>query len=316
MTGRLLVDGVDVAAVYGVAIANGGLNSVVSWPPLKTPPSNDWQEFDGLELDLSAPVLNVQDISLPFVAVGMFARPSAFIAMLTEGSYHRFHWPELGLMKSLRLVQQSAYDYSARLATFTLKLTCDRVPDFDATLTCTPVRCVADTDDYTLDGVNFTNYGVRVLMGTLGELTHQPDVKPHLLRNIPTQPGAVYDGEGDVRFKVRDAKINCLARADCIEDLWRNMSCLLRDLTKPGERTIGIKVIESAVKCHYKSCSVSEFYADKQPWLKFAVTVAVTQPVCNFDENIVVSTESGAVLITQSTDSAINVLPTSNIIHV
>lgn len=316
MTGHLLVDRVDVAAVYGVAMTAGGLNSVLSWPPLKTPPSNDWQEDDGLDLDLTAPMLDVQEVSLPFVAVGVFTRLSAFMAMLATGSYHRFEWPEIGVRKVLRVVQQSALSYADNFTTFTLKLACDTPLKFDPAQTCVPVSCVAAADDYTLDGVNFRNYGVRVLMGTLGELIRQPDVKPHLLRNISTQPGAVYDPIGTVRFKSREAKINCLARADCIEDLWCNMSCLLRDLTKPGQRLVGITAIDSFVACHYKSCTVSEFFADKRPWLKFSVTVVVTQPVHGFDDEVVIATESGAVLTTQSTDSAINVLPTSNIIHV
>ena len=57
MINRLFIDGNDAYLQYGVYVTSGGFNELVAFPPLKSVDSNDWQEEDGVEADLSAPVL-------------------------------------------------------------------------------------------------------------------------------------------------------------------------------------------------------------------------------------------------------------------
>lgn len=52
MKNNLYIDGTDAFTRFGVFIAEGGHNEVVAFPALKAPEvSNDWAEYDGIEVD-------------------------------------------------------------------------------------------------------------------------------------------------------------------------------------------------------------------------------------------------------------------------
>lgn len=74
ITGRLYIDGDDAYKQYGVYVVKGGWNDLVAFPPLKTVPSNDWQEEDGIEADLSNPVLNTKEVQLKVAFSGTYSR--------------------------------------------------------------------------------------------------------------------------------------------------------------------------------------------------------------------------------------------------
>ena len=70
MKGRLYIDGKDAYSEYGVFVTEGGYNGVVAYPPLKSVKSNDWQEMDGIEVDLSAPKLDTRQFPMDFAFSG------------------------------------------------------------------------------------------------------------------------------------------------------------------------------------------------------------------------------------------------------
>ena len=86
MINRLFIDGNDAYLQYGVYVTSGGYNELVAFPPLKSVESNDWQEEDGVEADLSAPVLNTREVQVKFAFSGLFSRFCAFIELLSDGA--------------------------------------------------------------------------------------------------------------------------------------------------------------------------------------------------------------------------------------
>ena len=72
MSGKLYIDGYDVYKQYGVYVTDGGWNTLVAMPPLKDVEKNDWQDEDGIEADLSNPVLNTREVSITFGHFGRF----------------------------------------------------------------------------------------------------------------------------------------------------------------------------------------------------------------------------------------------------
>lgn len=273
MTGRLYIDGKDIYAEYGVYVVQGGWNELIAYPPLKAVDNNDWQEEDGIEADLSAPVLDTREIQLKVAFTGFDSRFLALIRHLSDGAYHTFDCRHIERTYRLRLVAQPNLAVAHALGTTTLKLA-DDFPLQDYTYK-KPASNMAAYNDYTFDGVNFTSYGVRVLKGTLDEVKKTPTVKTNLLRNISTQMGALYDGK-NVTYKSKDVKINCLMRADTLDELWRNYDALLYDLTRPNERKLWVKELNKNFPFYYKSCQVTEFYPTDKIWLQFALTVTFT----------------------------------------
>ena len=273
MTGRLYIDGKDVYTEYGVYVVKGGWNELIAYPPLKTVESNDWQEMDGIEADLSAPVLDTREIQLKVAFTGFDSRFFALIRHLSDGAYHTFDCRHIERTYRLRLVSQPNLSVAQALGAVTMKFA-DDFPLSGYTYK-KPASNVAAYDDYTFDGVKFTDYGVRVLKGTLDEVKKMPTVKTNLLRNISTQMGALYDGM-NVTYKSKDVKINCLMRADTLDELWRNYDALLYNLILPNTHNLWVRELNKEFPFYYKSCQVTEFYPTDKIWLQFVLTVTFT----------------------------------------
>ncbi len=273
MTGRLYIDGKDIYAEYGVYVVQGGWNELIAYPPLKAVDNNDWQEEDGIEADLSTPVLNSREISVKIAISGLHSRFNALIELLSDGAYHTFECAYIQRRYKLRLVSLSNIAVTKVLGTATLKFA-DDFPLLGYKYIA-PASNVASSDDYAFDGTPFTTYGVRVLKGTLDEVMKTPSVKTNLFRNIGTQAGAEYDGKR-VTYKSKDVKINCLMRANTLDELWRNYDALLYDLIRPNERKLWVKELDKSFPFYYKSCQVTEFYPTDKIWLQFTLTVTFT----------------------------------------
>lgn len=306
LTGRLYIDGNDAFSSYGVYVVEGGWNELIAFAPLKSVESNDWQEEDGIEADLSAPVLNTREVQLKVAFSGLFSRFFTLLELLSDGAYHTFECAYIGRTYRLRLVSQPNLSAARTLGTATLKLA-DDFPLSGYTYVA-PESSVRPYGDYTFDDVRLTDYGVRVLEGTLDEVRKSPNVKKNLLRNIDTQTGAVYDGR-NVTYSKKDVKVYCLMRAETLTELWRNYDALLYDLIRPGEHTLGVDDLEQEFSFYYKSCSVSEFYPDDKIWLEFTLTLTFTGDCRISEDDMVLATEDPIIVYTEDGGYAIEVMP-------
>ena len=185
MTGQLYIDGKDIYTDFGLCVT-GGYNDVVAFPPLKSVKSNEWQEEDGVEADLSSPVLNTRDISLKFVVWGSNKDGlGALIDLLSDKAYHTFYSASLHRKFRLRLVSHPNLEWATRFGFTTLKFA-DDFP-LDGYTYQPPVSNITSYGDYAIDDKLLTDYGVRVLKGALASIDKSPEVKKNLLRNIRTQ---------------------------------------------------------------------------------------------------------------------------------
>lgn len=302
MSGRFYIDGKDAFSEYGIYVQEGGYNELVAFPPLKAVTSNDWQEEDGIEPDLSEPTLNTKEFSLKIILSGKDYRWGGFIELLSDKAYHDFDFREIGRTRRVRLVSNPNTDLAMLLGFITIKLA-DDFP-LDGYAYKEPESTVSGSDNYELDGKPFSYYGVRVLEGTLDEIEKSPDVKTCLLRNIKKLNGALYDGE-KVTYKAKDVKINCLMKAASLTELWRNYDALLYNLVQPEQRMLYSDETGNEYPCHYKSCSVSEFYGSDKIWLKFTITLCFISFRLEDDE-FVLATETRDLVVTEDGEFAID----------
>lgn len=272
MTGRLLIDDVDVYTEYCVCVAEGGFNELAAFPALKEIDKNDWHEYDGIEPDLSAPVLNTKDVQMSFFLKGSVSNYISFIELLTNGVYHTFEC--LGREWTLRLVNAPNHRVIQPLELFTLKFADDYPLNGYSYLA--PSSTVRAAEDYKIDNKKFTDYGVRILEGSLAEVLKAAPEKQNLLRNIPSQSGVIYDGL-TVKLQSKDVKLNCLMRASTLSELWRNHNALLYDLIRPNERLLYVSHTNKSYKCYYKNSTVKSFYPDDKIWLEFTLTLTFTR---------------------------------------
>lgn len=307
LDGRLYIDGKDLYTCYGVCVALGGWNELIAMPPLKAVSYNDWQEEDGIEPDLSAPVLNSQEATISFIIKDAYSRFFALLNTLSDGSYHIFDCISIGRTYRLRLVSCGSLTVYREFAQVQMKFA-DDFPLSDYTYRL-PESTLSSDDRWTLDGRAFSDYGLRILQGSLSEVAKSADVKTNLLRNITTQQGAVYDPE-TVTYKSKDVKLYCLMTAPTCKALWRNYDALLYDLVRPDERLLGVSALEKDFPCYYKSCQVSEFFPDEdRAWLRFTLTLTFTRDFRITDDDMVLATEDDIIVFTEDGGFAIELAP-------
>lgn len=293
MIGRFYIDGKDAYSEYGIFIAEGGYNELLSFAPLKKVESNDWPEEDGQECDLSSPVLNTRELALKFAAHRVL-RVGAFMELLSDHAYHTFDFRTIGRTYRLRLASQSAFNLAGQLETFTLKFDNDfPLPDGYAYME--PQSDLVAQSGYELDGRSFADYGVYILKGSDAEIQKSPAVKQNLLQNLDSQHGATYDGEM-VAFQTKEVKLSCLMRAKSMTEFWRNYDALLYDLIRPGERSLYVDKTGYEYPCYYKACSTTQFHPVGRIWFQFNLTLVFTSFRVGDDEYLLASEDGEWVM--------------------
>lgn len=306
MIGRLEIDGTDAFAQFGVFVAQGGYRDLVAYPPLKQVQSVAWQECDGEEADLSAPVLDRHDCTVTFGFSGGFTRVFAFITYLGVGAYHDFNCLEIGRTFRLRMVGNPNLEQIENTGLFSVKFA-DDFPmfDFNNRMPSFQLPSPLPESDYAIGNfggatpfIPLSVFGITVLQGTLAEIMKAPDTKENMLRKVAVQPGAIYDPQL-VTYKSKDVRLNCLMRADDLATLWNGYDFFLHYLVQPGLRKLRVERMLRSYDCYYKSCSVQEFYPYDRIWLKFTVTLTFTgfHPE---DEPVLLCAENDDVLITEN----------------
>lgn len=274
MTGRLYIDGSDAWSSWRVLVADGGYEGIAAMPPLKSYESNDWHEEDGIEADLSAPVLDRKEASVQFLTLGGMADYYSFIDALEDGVYHEVNFAELGRTYKLRVVSYSNLTLCGKVWRFSVKF-CDDFPlsDYEYAAPSGGIA-YASGQGCRLDGKSLSQYGVTLLRDTTAGVALPASIKANLSRSVAEEAGLEYDGEGAVTRKQKEIRLSCLMRNSTLSGLWGCWDALLYDLTQAGARTLSIPGAGQVVECAYKSCEVSEVLP-RAAWIKFTLRLTV-----------------------------------------
>lgn len=285
LEGLLLIDGVDAYTAYKAVVVLGGHKGLLGWPSLKEVEVNNWHEEDGLEADLSSPVLASKEFPVDFYVFGADSvgidNLRSLVSALRDGSYHTMTFAQIGRSAKLRVVSFGEPDFcdGGLLVSITFA---DDFP-LGGYEYLSPSSSEPLSTDYQIDNTPFTAYGVRIIEGSLKSAVTMADVKPNLLRNISILPGVIYDDPAEdenatdttVRLAYREVVLRCCQKAPTLSAFWRNFDALLHDLSKPGARTLAVSATNSALTCHYVSQEVEDYSIDNGVFVKFSVTLAV-----------------------------------------
>lgn len=264
MIGTVIIDGINILTTYKVLLGKGSFKSVVGWPSLKPVSGNDWQEYDGFEPDLSNPCLDTRNLTLNFILHGDVTDIDAFYRFLGSVSPRTYNFTDIGRTLSLRLVSMPSIEYARDFHVMSCQFAADT--PLEGYTYVAPSSDLRTRNDYKIDGTPLSDYGVRVLKGSVQNIARRPDVKPLLIRNISNAQGATYDEnpvindtnnelgneyvtigntyngitgtwkrstiKGTTTYKERNIVLNCILYADTIAEAWQNYDALLYDLTK------------------------------------------------------------------------------------
>ena len=257
---NVTINGTDIWTAYGAYIFKDGYRELIQWPGLKNVTGNDWQEHDGFEPDLSDPRLDSRDLTITFVCNGAAGKIHEFYDFLLSEPVMTYTFGKIGRSYDLRVVSMPSLQYAERFNIISVGFACD--DPLAGYSPMTPSSSMPSDRSYVLDGRAITDYGIRVLKGTIAATAKQADVKPLLLRNISVIDGAEYDQNpvindangslpsseyntvgssidgvpgtwkqrkagGSVTKKARDITLHCLMTDTSLAGVWRNYDALL-----------------------------------------------------------------------------------------
>lgn len=299
MTGTLYINGKDAYNNYGVYLSHNSFNDLITLPAFKDLTTNDWQEEDGEEVDLSNPVLSARSVQLSF-NISDATKLDTFLAYLTEQPYRTFYFPILRRTYKLRLVAMASFQRCAELGIFSLKFS-DDFPPVVVPSTYTRAEITALKKQYdsavqyleqspstsllvpssglSLDGVDLARFGIYALKGIDNALGKAPEVKEALIRSSKQVAGQTYDKGGAVHFKALDLSLPLLMHPATIDAFWTQWTGLLTLLLAPELHTITYEPDGKKLTGYYKGAKVSSFdpHDPRGPWLQFQLTFRVTQ---------------------------------------
>ncbi|MDR1974836.1 MAG: hypothetical protein LBQ31_09250 [Bacteroidales bacterium] len=309
--GTLFIDGIDITQRYGVELLKGSYKSVFQYPELKPVETNNWWEDDGLEADLSNPVLDTQKIVLNFACKG--DKLDDFFDMLRNNVYHIFSFREFitsvqylsgrppryyYFQLTLRLDGESGRKAVQDLSSFSLTFYNDDSSAIDGGL----VENNLPETNFILDQHDLNIYGIQVLKGARIEVETQSSIKKNLLIDINSQSGIIYDGNGGVKQEARTLKLplymiynlggtTTTPAAGYFISQWQQF---IFDLVQPGARTLDTPY--GTVISYYKSANTSKFYRQGNTFIiLFEITLQILQ---TSDDALM--TENGQNLLTEA----------------
>lgn len=286
MTGRFKIDGKDAWTQWKVGVREGGYNQFVCFPAMKEVETNDWNEYDGLEADLTSPVGDGRTFVMDFFCSGTGSDMEAFLSYLrtpyvdgegvSHGVYHTLEGVEIGGRQvEARVVSLGSTGLGNMRPPllFSLTFADDSGFVYDDEIYIPPAPS-ADSSDYLIDGIPFTSFGIKMLEGTLDRVRSGSGVKDGLSISVPDEPGVIYDTGAYQKRMSRNITLGCHAKASSLSSLWSSMLSLENLLFKPGQRTVSVSPLGVSFYCNYSSCSVQNFFPTSV-WLDFNLTFRI-----------------------------------------
>ncbi len=270
MTGSLYIDGIDIFSQYKVAINEGGYNGLISAADLKGIEYIDWPEENGIEADLSNPVLDKKEFDIVFGNVNNTLTED-FLAFLSNVPYHDFDLRSIGCKRKLRLISQPNKETILYAESFSLRFADDfPLKNYNY---LSPIRTTVVQSGYNIDNKPLSDYGVMILDGSDDEIMKIPDVKKNLTQDYMSSSGVLYDNFW-VKYQHKDVALKCLLVAPNLVIFWRNYNALIYDLIRPSERHLYVEGFNDIFPCFYKSCRVNNFsLIGAQVWCDFTLTL-------------------------------------------
>lgn len=300
----IYIDGVDAFNEYGIFALEDCLAGVVQQPVFKEIKKTEWDEYDGEEVDLTAPVLQEKTFNIE-LGIGNVRYVEDFFHDLSEGAYHTFCFKDIERTLKLRMQQNQNFNAGPdRLGIFSVTF----VDDFPS-IESAECYALGQTDvwqrGYMIDGIDLSRFGVWALDGSDDNIRKASAVRDNLKIDSPTLSGVIYD-DAIVRFKSRDVALNLFIYCDSIAEFWRRYNSLYSVLIKPECRVFHFYKLNKDFECYYKNNSVTKFTKTRSGkiWCQFTLTLSFIsdKPVSQYT---LLSIESGELVATEDTTSAV-----------
>ncbi len=278
ITGKVIINDVDVKSTYGAYVIEGGFVDIPSIPDMKEPAINDWYEYDGVEADLESPCCEPLIHTVVFMMNGELDALDSFMKLIKSDRFVSFYMVDIARQLNVRIVSAIAEGIAIGLYRITVVLSEDN--PLENVEYIAPENKKTPTG-LTIDGNDISMYGMSIV-DSLDWLYPGVDIKENLLHSSQYDNGESHytgndmDVTGDevndmpVTCNANDIEISAIMTSKSFNQFWVKRNALALDLFRPNERVIAYKGVSK--KAYYKSCRSSSFMYSGKIWWKFKLS--------------------------------------------
>lgn len=238
-----------------LVIARGGADELYRLPSRVTPPTNDWRDQDGLDVDLSKPVWQPDTRSVT-VHVSPQAQSSLSTLLMESPGMEVRVYKDLPPL-SMRYVDLDEYTHRGglvtlptRMATATLKLAMDKPDKLLEGIAPIPRRSPYGRTHVSLQGQDLQELGIVV------HRCYSSALAPHGRKEVLTYSSShsstlKLPKEYKTYRKARPIEIECSIVGETITKRMQSYAALWAVLSSPGPLTL--TTARGSLKCYYKS---------------------------------------------------------------
>lgn len=254
---RVIVDGADFATTYGATLI-GGWTSLFALPETKEPRQNDWHEEDGLEVDLEDRLkLAPRRIRLRFAFDG--DRGGGFLRMRNHYRTQLFEIEGFGKIRLRGVSATITKTLGGEVREAEIEFVEDKPGEFEPDGGQTKE---AFPSSVTIDGKPLASFGATDFGETAETLLGGAEAKEPLTIQSRAVDGQITpEPKGSTRtiaISPREVAVKLLFIAPTGEDLRGALWAFLKELTKPGERTITHPALSDTIKGYYTGMECSD----------------------------------------------------------
>lgn len=256
-TPRVIVDGADLQTTYGATLT-GGWTSLFALPESKEPRQNDWHEVDGIEVDLEEGLkLAPRRIRLRFAFDG--GRGGGFLRMRNHYRTQLFEIEGFGKIRLRGVSATITKTLGGEVREAEIEFVEDKPGEFEPDDGQTKE---AFPSSVTIDGKPLASFGATDYGETAETLLGGAEAKEPLTIQSRAVDGQITpDPKGAVRtvsVRAKEVAIKLLFIAPTGEDLRGALWAFLKEMTKPGERTIFHPALDGTIKGYYTGMECSD----------------------------------------------------------
>lgn len=252
---ELIIDSTNFTATNDVTVCEGTIASFLSFPSFKTLKSNNWYEYDGIEVDLSDPKFKSRTATL-----NISCRLESFemlMSTIMSTLYHTIVFNGIGVeFNDCRYINTSRYNVLSGLVNASLQIAIDE-PVFE-NFEPLEIRQSLSTD-WMLDVNSFSDYKVNVLDGAFGNVTIPSKIKGSMSSDVSTIDGVIYDRSALLTKESRTVSLTCLIRGAVCETAVKRLLTFMYAVTRPSYRILAKSYYGYSKQVYYDSMSIIEF---------------------------------------------------------
>ena len=287
--GSCKIDNIDIGTL-GMFILRGGDYDFLSFPDRKTPPSNNWHELNGLDVDLSEVYFKEKKVTVRFYIAADTGTQfeynlNTFYSLVSSPGYKQLYSREFGKTFSLRFVSCPSYEHAGGLykkgrkrGEVSVEFSMDNpLQIFTGSKNLIPSNGRGSRTYVRINNIDLSDFGI-IVNQCYNSVLKLPSVKKPLVRSLERKTGLTAFTPSQSVFDVKTITIDCTMTAASREDFYYNYEALFNNLSI--KNAVRVTNFTGDDLCYYNSMSGFEKLASfgRRVLVKFSINLVCLNP--------------------------------------